>query len=75
MDGVTTYLGGETVAGAALKATTLWDTPNTGASHSSGFKALRGGWLHPTVSFTNMVLMAISIHLQLQITLQHGLAG
>jgi uncharacterized protein (TIGR02145 family) len=37
------YLGGEEVAGGKLKATTLWDTPNTGATNESGFKGLLGG--------------------------------
>ena len=40
---LTDYLGGEKVVGDKLKATTLWDSPNTGATNSSGFTALPGG--------------------------------
>jgi uncharacterized protein (TIGR02145 family) len=37
------YLGGEKVAGDKLKATTLWEIPNSGATNSSGFSAFPGG--------------------------------
>ena len=41
---LTDYLGDIVVAGGKMKTTTGWDAPNTGASNSSGFSGLPGGY-------------------------------
>ena len=40
---LTDYLGGTTVAGGKIKSTLIWNSPNIGATNSSGFTALPGG--------------------------------
>lgn len=50
------YLGGSSEAGGKMKESTLshWSSPNTGASNSSGFTGLPGGYRHPNGSFYNL---------------------
>jgi uncharacterized protein (TIGR02145 family) len=38
------HLGGSSVAGGAMKSTTGWNAPNTGATNASGFTGLPGGF-------------------------------
>jgi uncharacterized protein (TIGR02145 family) len=46
MTTLTSYIGGETVAGGKLKEmnTTHWKSPNTGATNETSFSALPGGY-------------------------------
>jgi uncharacterized protein (TIGR02145 family) len=52
---LTTYLGGESVAGGKMKSvgTTYWNDPNTGATNESGFSVLPGGYRNSDGSFGN----------------------
>ncbi|MCB9034580.1 MAG: PKD domain-containing protein [Chitinophagales bacterium] len=44
------YLGGESIAGGKMKSTSsLWNSPNTGATNSSGFSGLPTGGRNGTV--------------------------
>lgn len=49
-------LGGDAVAGGKMKSTTLWTSPNTGATNESGFSALPSGYRQPNyaVDFGNI---------------------
>jgi uncharacterized protein (TIGR02145 family) len=53
---LTTYLGGENVAGGKLKeaGTMHWDLPNTGATNESSFTALPGGHRDDWGTFYNI---------------------
>jgi len=50
------YLGSESVAGGKLKAigTTLWVSPNTGATNETGFTGLPGGYRNDNGYFSGM---------------------
>ncbi|MBC7605653.1 MAG: fibrobacter succinogenes major paralogous domain-containing protein [Burkholderiales bacterium] len=41
---LSTFLGGDAMAGGKMKATTLWNSPNLGASNISGFTGFPGGY-------------------------------
>jgi uncharacterized protein (TIGR02145 family) len=41
---LTSFLGGDAIAGGKLKTTSLWNSPNVGATNSSGFSGLSGGY-------------------------------
>ncbi len=42
---IVNYLGGSTIAGGTMKSTSkLWNSPNIGATNSSGFTGLPGGY-------------------------------
>jgi uncharacterized protein (TIGR02145 family) len=53
---LTTFLGGELIAGGKLKSTgtQYWSNPNTDATNSSGFLALPGAYRHFIGSFANI---------------------
>ena len=54
---LTTYLGGDSIAGGNMKEAGLthWNSPNTGATNSSGFTALPGGGRNLDGIFNSMV--------------------
>ena len=53
---LTTTLGGTSVAGGKMKmaGTTKWTTPNTGATNSSGFAGLPGGYRYFNGTFSSI---------------------
>ena len=58
---LTTYLGGESVAGGKMKlfGTSLWYSPNTFATDESGFTAFAGGYRSSNGSFNSILYYAI----------------
>ena len=57
--GLTYFLGGDSLAGGKMKATTLWNSPNTGASNKSGFTGFPGGYRKNMVHLT-LVVQAVT---------------
>jgi len=53
---LTTFLGGESVAGGKLKetGTSHWSSPNTGATNETGFTAFPGGYRFSSGTFSNV---------------------
>jgi uncharacterized protein (TIGR02145 family) len=49
-----TNLGGSYVAGGKMKATSGWNSPNTGATNESGFTGLPGGYRNSNGPYTNV---------------------
>ena len=47
------FIGGGDVAGGKLKSTSMWDSPNSGATNSIGFSALPSGLRFSDGSFDN----------------------
>jgi uncharacterized protein (TIGR02145 family) len=53
-----TYLGGDSIAGASMKATTMWAS-NTGATNSSGFSGFPTGCRFYNGSFIDMGVLGL----------------
>ncbi len=56
---LTSHLGGTSIAGGKMKETELahWYDPNVGATNSSGFTALPGGYRHSGGPFNSLAVM------------------
>jgi uncharacterized protein (TIGR02145 family) len=50
---LTTHLGGDSIAGGKLRATTLWNNPNTETTNESGFTALPASFRYDNGVFDN----------------------
>jgi len=59
---LSTYLGGDTIAGGAMKetGTTHWQNPNTGATNNSGFTGVPGGFIDFSGTLYNIGLYSLS---------------
>lgn len=56
---LTTYLGGESLAGGKMKSMQFWKWPNTGANNFSGFTGLPAGTRHSDGTFNGVGYGAI----------------
>lgn len=54
-DKLINVLGGSKVAGGKMKAKTMWDSPNKGATNSSGFSAYPVEWRDAVGNFSNSI--------------------
>ena len=57
---LTDYLGGKLNAGGPMKSTTGWTLPNVGATNSSDFSALPGGYMDVNPVTGNLVYQGIN---------------
>ena len=48
------FLGGVAIAGGKMKSTTMWASPNTGATNESGFTALPGGFRYTILNMNTI---------------------
>jgi uncharacterized protein (TIGR02145 family) len=56
---LTTYLGGDLVAGGKLKDLTYWDAPNTGATNETEFNGRGSGFRRDDASFNQILELGI----------------